>query len=57
MNALDTFLPSDATQRKTLAEIIFEKLQEAENVAEEQEQTKKVEFDVPSKNKKGKGAI
>ncbi|KAG8822402.1 snoRNA-binding rRNA-processing protein [Serendipita sp. 401] len=35
LTALDKFLPSDAVERKTLADIIFEKLQEAEN--EEQE--------------------
>ncbi|KAG8816684.1 snoRNA-binding rRNA-processing protein [Serendipita sp. 399] len=35
LNALDKFLPSDVTERKTLADIIFEKLQEAENGEQE----------------------
>lgn len=45
LNALDKFLPSDATERKTLAEIILEKLQDAEDIAEEQQPSKKVQFD------------
>jgi hypothetical protein len=53
LNALDTFLPSDAIQRKTLAEIIFEKLQDAEDMADEHQETKRVDFDLPSKGKKG----
>jgi hypothetical protein len=53
LNALDTFLPSDAIQRKTLAEIIFEKLQDAEDTVDEHQQTKRVDFDLPSKGKKG----
>ncbi|KAG8812662.1 snoRNA-binding rRNA-processing protein, partial [Serendipita sp. 399] len=35
LNALDKFLPSDVTERKTLADIIFKKLQEAENDEQE----------------------
>lgn len=54
LNALDTFLPSDAIQRKTLAEIIFEKLQDAEDMGDEHQQTKRVDFDLPSKGKKGR---
>jgi hypothetical protein len=31
MTALDTFLPSNATERRTLADIIFAKIDEAED--------------------------
>jgi hypothetical protein len=50
---LDAFLPSDATERKTLAEIILEKLQDAEETAEEQSVTQKVQFDSTTKSKRG----
>lgn len=53
LNALDTFMPSDSMQRKTLAEIIFEKLQDAEDMTDEHQQAKRVDFDLTSKGKKG----
>jgi hypothetical protein len=53
LNALDAFLPSDATERKTLAEIILEKLQDAEDNAEEQQVTQKVQFEPTIKSARG----
>lgn len=53
LNALDAFLPSDATERKTLAEIILEKLQDAEETTEEQSVTQKVHFDSAAKSTRG----
>jgi hypothetical protein len=50
---LDAFLPSDATERKTLAEIILEKLQDAEDTTEEQSVTQKVQFDSTTKSTRG----
>jgi essential nuclear protein 1 len=53
LNALDAFLPSDATERKTLAEIILEKLQDAEDTTEEQSVTQRVKFDSTIKSTRG----
>ena len=53
MNALDAFLPSDAAERKTLAEIILEKLQDAEDAVEEQQPTQRVQFDSSAKVARG----
>lgn len=52
LNALDKFMPADALQRKTLAEIILEKLQDAEDQAEDQETQKpKVQFEAAKSSK------
>jgi len=50
---LDAFLPSDATERKTLAEIILEKLQDAEETTEERSVTQKDQFDSAAKSTRG----
>lgn len=53
LNALDKFLPSDVSERKTLAEIILEKLQIAEAAAEDGDTGNKVQFKVPDGTTKG----
>jgi hypothetical protein len=53
LNALDKFLPSDVSERKTLAEIILEKLQNAEAAAEDGDPGNKVRFKVRDESTKG----
>lgn len=53
LNALDKFLPSDVSERKTLAEIILEKLQNAEAAAEDGGTVNKVQFKVPDDTMRG----